>query len=633
MSTTSSQRPSSSHLRTLPFSLTYPTTTLQDSDDIDQKWKLNSDAFQSNHSRNAASPLAATNSTPIISHGVVWREHTSRTPLSNPDATMHVQESGAANGDATDHFTMTSMSKKHSTTQDFGLPESDKRPIATRTADGRATNMGASRPTSRSSPRSHFTISDTESLPNNKLGDNMPNINGSPESDFFGGLPRPELTSPIVDADKKEDAGVEDSDDEGSIPHGGPQHQDQENARDNDAYLGLGTSSTNERVNVTPGTSINMHTGGVVNLPSVSTLPAEIKDLLEGWYARHGRVKPPCATSSHPHFFQECGKSGKKASWLHKSGVLLTIQLYYLDNIKTKKGAITHKVIVVEGAGLGPYLINFYKNTTNAVEYRIWHGTRGGGDQNGFEMETSVYKVPKGSGVPVPRPAAQSHDPHKAKAQKTPVGGIKPKPGFKGNHLYHADGRPKPRRKSDRQAAPRPLVDPEVDPDFPITRRRTMDVAGPPFKRLRRDDEEPAEYNKLLASFSSSTKDEQRSPLPRSVKPVLKEDELHSHVANNAVFLFYSFHTPVPRARLFSACSSVQRLFAQALAGEVFDESSTAAKVLSVRVAGQQRKVSVVEGDEQDYGDMVNLLEEADCWYEGREGLQGSCTVEVRAKM
>ena len=606
---------------------------LPDSDDTDQKWKLNSDALQANHSRIASSPLAIAHSTSIVSQGDVQREHTSRTPLHTTDATTQVLERGLANGTDSDYSTMTGMSKKDTRPQNFGPFPSDKRRIATVTADRRAANMAASRPDSQSSPRSHLSISDTESLPKNNLGDDAPNNNGSPESNTFGGPSNPELTSPIVNDNETEDAGVDDSDDEGSIPHGGPQHEDQESTKDREAYLGVGTSTANEHVNLKPGTSINMHTGGVVNLPSVSTLPAELNELLEGWYARHGRVKAPCATSSHPQFFQEFAKSGRKASWLHKSGVPLKIQLYYVDNIKTKKDGITYKVIVAEGAGIGPYLINFYKSVTTSIEYRIWYGTRGPGDQNGFEMETSVYKVPDGSGVPAPRPVAPSQVSYKAKAKKTPIGGINPKPGFKGNHLYHADGRPKPRRKSDRQAAPRQLVETEVDPGNPITRRRTMDAAGPPSKRLRRDDEVPADYNKLLASFSSSTKDEQRASLQRSVKPAPEEDELDSHVANNAVFLFYSLHTAVPRARLFSACSTVQKLFAQALAGDVFDESSAATKVLSVRVAGQQKKVCVVEGDEQDYEDMVNLLKEADCWYDSREGLQGSCTVEVRVKI
>jgi hypothetical protein len=104
------------------------------------------------------------------------------------------------------------------------------------------------------------------------------------------------------------------------------------------------------------------------------------------------------------------------------------------------------------------------------------------------------------------------------------------------------------------------------------------------------------------------------------------------HIQNNAVFLFYPKESLQPRARLFGACNTIQKLFAQALAGGVFDEVTTVARVLSIRVAGQRKAKAVVEDDEQDFDDVIDVLKEAPCWANINGGISGSCTVEVRAK-
>lgn len=112
----------------------------------------------------------------------------------------------------------------------------------------------------------------------------------------------------------------------------------------------------------------------------------------------------------------------------------------------------------------------------------------------------------------------------------------------------------------------------------------------------------------------------------------VKSNQVIEHIQNNAVFLFYPKGSLQPRARVFGACNTIQKLFAQALAGDVFDEDTTVARVLSIRVAGQRKAKAVVEDDEQDYDDVIDALKEAPCWAINNGGISGSCTVEVRAK-
>ena len=160
-----------------------------------------------------------------------------------------------------------------------------------------------------------------------------------------------------------------------------------------------------------------------------------------------------------------------------------------------------------------------------------------------------------------------------------------------------------------------------------------------PGKRLKRDADDAADYKGLLASFSPiaerlpsrslakvASEDDRPSTIPRA-----NPKELDGHIRNNAVFLFYPEHSCQPRVRLFGACNSTQKLFAQAPAGEVFEESSKATKVLSIRIGGLEKARAVVEDDEQDFEDLETAIKAALCWVRVEGTIQGSCTVEVRA--
>ena len=122
----------------------------------------------------------------------------------------------------------------------------------------------------------------------------------------------------------------------------------------------------------------------------------------------------------------------------------------------------------------------------------------------------------------------------------------------------------------------------------------------------------------------------EKIPATLSVKP----SELRGHVNNNIVLLFYPKDDGPPRVRLLGRCDNVQKLFAQALGGDVFgDGGGLVTKVLALTFGGgQQKSRSLVEDDDQDYDDLVTALKGLDCWFMEDGALQGSLTVEVRAK-
>jgi hypothetical protein len=350
-------------------------------------------------------------------------------------------------------------------------------------------------------------------------------------------------------------------------------------------------------------------------------MPPAIQALLNAWYAVHGRGTLPCATSTIPEFLYSRNVSGETAYFVHRSGEHLKVRMYPLSDGQISKTAQSkQRIIVAQGPTQGPFIIKYASQKNGRMtgtSYKIWRGVNGG-DKDGFEVKPSVHKRYKSTGTEPPKPTKH--------VKKVPP----KKAGSRGNQLYAADSMAKAHTNSKSR--------PNAAAENGSTRRSSYEFR--PSKRLKQDEESPANYSKLLAAFSSSAEPtssrkqgEQSSHrgMQQESRP-MESDQVIEHMQNNAVFLFYPKTSPQPRARLFRVCSTMQKLFAQALAGEVFDEDTTAAKVLSVRVAGQQKAKAVVEDDEQDFEDVVEALKEAPCWVTTNTGISGSCTVEVRAK-
>ncbi len=388
--------------------------------------------------------------------------------------------------------------------------------------------------------------------------------------------------------------------------------------------------------NGSPPTSVPSSKETPSSADSSATMPAEVKDRLETWYAKHGRYLPPCASTAMPDKLYGRNAAGETAIFVHKSGERLQARMYPVDNVQLRKGEWPkQRIIVATGPTHGPYIIRFTTQQNSAARgtgYKIWLGVSGR-DKDGFESQASVYKQYPSTG----KVDAKG----KSEVKKgTNPNGIIPKPGFCGNQFYHADGTPKLGGKK-RQPVPGRTSTAANGIEPSSTGYRQSSYEFRPAKRQKQAEESPTDYRKLLAAFSthggpssSRIRSEQASSDQKAVAATSSHsEELVEHAQNNAVFLFYSKDSPQPRARLFSACNSVQKLFAQAIAGDVFPDDTKAAKVLSVRIGGRQKAIGIVETDVEDFENLAQAILQASHWAPSKNGYEGSCTVEVRSKV
>ena len=346
--------------------------------------------------------------------------------------------------------------------------------------------------------------------------------------------------------------------------------------------------------------------GEVVAL--ADSLPEELRTKLEAWMSRHGRSYPPCISSFANHLLFQ-SSSGTKATWWHESGEQLEPRAYIIDSGAPPVAPITQKrVLVVQGPTKGPFIVRYHTafNNSEAIGYRIWEGIKSG-DARGFERGISVVKV-FGNIQPTCQTFERWRTGFKANGKKM----VKPKKRDESGNL-------RPRGSI---TAPSKYV-----PSRVAETKRANFAHWQTGKRKRfEDDEEDGES--LLNRFISPATEKTPQPFKASSR------ELVEHIHNNVVLLFFPSSGGAPRVRLLGTCDNVQKLFAQALAGDVFaDKGGSGTKVLALTFGGGQNKSrSLVEDDDQDFEDLVSALKVLDCWLLEDGALQGSLTVEVRAK-
>jgi hypothetical protein len=335
-------------------------------------------------------------------------------------------------------------------------------------------------------------------------------------------------------------------------------------------------------------------------------LPQNIKQLVHQWCDRVGpSVKLeslPFATGNHPSTLIRT-PTGRPVAWEYKDGSKLTVSMYPLRGTEFKLGGgDKNRVIVAQGPNLEPSVIAYLHTGSmeKQASYRIWKGI--GGDKDGFESGCSVKKIFLAKTANVGKTARKN--------KAAPVKKRNPLPRFQ-------DAEPDVKSaKSD--PAPHKRKRPDDDPDSILMTGQS------PSKQLRTRDRNPPSITR---------------PPPSAIT---------KHIQNNTVFLFYSPSYKNPRVRLFSACDTVQKLFAQALAGDLFDDSGgtapkgspTGSRVLSFRFGGirkvmeTSKNILVVEEDEEDFEALVRAIEARDWWTSGKSGdlVGGSGAVEVRAK-
>lgn len=335
-------------------------------------------------------------------------------------------------------------------------------------------------------------------------------------------------------------------------------------------------------------------------------LPQNIKQLIHQWCDRVGpsvRLESlPFATGNHPSTLIRT-PTGRPVVWEYKDGSKLTVSMYPLRGTEFKLGGgDKNRVIVAQGPNLEPSVIAYLHTGSvgKQTSYRIWKGI--GGDKDGFESGCSVKKISLAKTANVGKTARKN--------KAAPVKKRNPLPWLQ-------DAEPDV-KGAQSDPAPHKRKRPNDDPNSILTTSQS------PSKQLQTRDQNP----------------------PSTTRP--PPSAITKHIQNNTVFLFYSPSSKNPRVRLFSACDTVQKLFAQALASGLFDDSGgttpkgspTGSRVLSFRFGGIRKEMEtsknilVVEEDEEDFEALVRAIEARDWWTSGKSEdlVEGSGAVEVRAK-
>jgi hypothetical protein len=333
-------------------------------------------------------------------------------------------------------------------------------------------------------------------------------------------------------------------------------------------------------------------------------MPENIRQVINEWCDREGPSYKldslPCATITHYNTLSR-SSGGRPVAWEHVNGEKLKVSMYPLRGTVVKYGAQDKNIVVAQGQSLKPCLISYVPGGANTemVRFRIWKGIEG--DKDGYEQGYSVKKI---------------------FLAKSATG-----------------GKTTPKNKSV------PLQKRKSLPRFPKTETDEKYIQSDLTTRKRKRPDDDLDSSLIIGQSPSKqlrTRNRDSSTTTRPSPLAIK-----NHIQNNAVFLFYSQNSETPRVRLLSACDTVQKLFAQAIAGDLFDDTGGIAlkkggggKVLSIRFGCIRKEteisknISVVEEDEEDFEALIRAIEARDWWFGGKSGdlVEGSGTVEVRAK-
>lgn len=361
-------------------------------------------------------------------------------------------------------------------------------------------------------------------------------------------------------------------------------------------------------------------------------LPTSIDQKLRGWFAA-GRPSPPPCSAYLTDSTEGIGDVGGATFW-HVSGVKLRCQAVAL--IQGQNSAAHKRLLVATGAqfGLGPLLIRaFAQHGKSVYAYKFWKGLTG--NDAGFEDNCSVFKIMGSHTTSAAelkefarsmvgrQPKAQP----KARATKDSTTTNPTNKSTSARQSLTDDAQPyqPPRSAKDRSSLP-----------------AMSNTAGLERRKRRRTDLEVEEdestlLNRFLtpAAESIGVEHTMRPPSTIPSSKSISTDRLQRHIKNNSVLLFYPWQGDVPRIRLLASCDTVEKLFAQATAGDVFREgSNSATKVIAVTPrAGHNKTMNMVENDQEDFEDFFSGLQTLQgCWGVTTTGYQGSLTIEVRAK-
>ena len=424
-----------------------------------------------------------------------------------------------------------------------------------------------------------------------------------------------------------------------------------------------------------------------------SVLPVRINDQLEKWYARHGRMIPKCVTRPaagtmsnlwyHPN-------TRAAVRWMHRSGVALGVKWYDLPGrFKHDPHGHNPKLIVVSGPGVQPSIAR-YANAGGYVDgimepgvvYKIWQGVDG--DKDGFENKPSVIKLSRGNATSSStitttktRPRSLSH----SILVEVPAVKERPERNRKPSARYSTDT-PQANQSSKKRKRSKSLLEIENDDEEPSDAATLLSkFMSSPGDRKTAPGQKltgvPPRYSCYLCSATRTerklvryhvrhdhgitTPDEARimpvnappvaasaASAVRSTEPRLEVTSEHisnsaretvasdvdAHIRNNTTLIFFSSRSDMPRTRTrtFASCDTIQKLFAQATAGHVFNRENSRVLDVQIEIDGEDAELPIVEDDEQDYNDFVSQLQRSSGWTVVGGQIEGECVVFVREK-
>ena len=319
-----------------------------------------------------------------------------------------------------------------------------------------------------------------------------------------------------------------------------------------------------------------VYTGLAWPVPENHEMPKQCRDTINEWFSVH-----PGFPASYPTFATRISKQNiltsngttSKLYWESaKTGERLQIEIYNLSNTPLDSGSRDTRIIVVQSDKVTPTIIQCTgdKPYDSTGRRPIKMWVGVKGDSQGWEKGNSVYKC-----LP--------------KAQHSNV--------------------------------PR-VVEEDSDDENDIENTIIATEKRISARQQGRKDQAEQSSRRSHSSFK---------PAP----PAILVRDLRAHLTNNLICLFYSSEAgSPPRARLFSACDTVQKLFAQAIAGDVFHDRDAKAesRILSVRLGGVPAKRMVLaEDDAEDFEYMFDAMTGTG-WFKKSDGvIKGSGTIEVRA--
>ena len=486
----------------------------------------------------------------------------------------------------------------------------------------------------------------------------------------------------IIQDPKEYSSQDEDDEDNARIHHGAEEEED---------TISVAAYDPNERATIAPADSIAPNITSLDVTTEHGKLPAHLNDQLEHWYSRHGRSVPKCVLRRSAGAMADLSlrrNSKEPVTWLHRSGVPLHVAWYELPGWSKSEDSANHspKLIVVSGPDVAPRIVS-YLNTggyvanikERGVVYRVWRGVVG--DMDGFETAPSVIKISRAKvtrslkSAPLivrPRPSS-SNVVHMPAIREESERARKPN----ARYLFespHAQPSRKRRRSitlldvedelSDstallnnfmkappfkiRDEAPFPSKSMGVKPryacylcDITQTERKLVryhirkqhSVTTPDESRILPVDAVSVSASVSIPAARRTQPQQEVKPEPGNNAPkVSTPSDFDAHIKNNTALIFFSARNQRVRTRTFAACDTIQKLFAQATAGEVFNREQSRVLEVQLEINGKDEELPIVEDDEQDYNDFVSQLQSSSSWefVDGR--VEGECIVFVVEK-